>query len=87
MRVSSVIDVLPYETRVAIMSHVVHECTKKKNKLSDIRLPSKYARYNVMAGANLAHATEVELKELRTSDKTTSGWLYGRKTWHLEYSP
>lgn len=87
MRVSSIIDVLPYEARVAIMSHVVHECTKKKNKLSDIRLPSKYARYNVMAGADLAHATEVELKELKMSDKTTSGWLYGRRTWRLEYAP
>ena len=87
MRVSSVIDILPYEARVAIMSHVAHEVALEKNQLADIRLPSKYARYNVMVDADLANATEADLQEMRKDEATTRGWLYGRLTWRLEYAP
>jgi hypothetical protein len=83
MRVSSVIDILPYEARVAIMSHVAHEVALERNQLAKIRLPSKYARYNVMAGADLANATEADLQEMRKDEATTRGWLYGRLTWRL----
>jgi len=57
MRVCSVIDILPYEARVAIMSYIADECATRRNKLSKVKLPAKYARYNVMAGADLADAT------------------------------
>jgi len=67
MRVSSVVDILPYEARVAIMSHVAHEVALEKNQLADVRLPSKYARYNVMAGADLADVSEEKLVEMRAA--------------------
>ncbi len=87
VRISSVIDILPYEARVAIMSNIVHQCSLRKNKLSEIILPSKYARYNVLAGADLANATEEDLEEMKNNDALIKGWLYGRKTWNLEYAP
>ena len=87
MRVCSVIDILPYEARVAIMSYIADECATRRNKLSKVKLPAKYARYNVMAGADLADAKEEDLENMRTNDMTIKGWLYGRKTWRLEYAP
>ena len=65
MRVSSVIDLLPYGARAAIMSHIAFECTDERNQLDTIRLPSKYARYNVWAGADLADATKKEIEEMK----------------------
>ncbi len=65
VRVSSVIDILPYEARVPIMSNIAYQCSLRKNKLSDIILPSKYTRYNVMSGANLADATKEDLEEMK----------------------
>jgi hypothetical protein len=85
MRVSSVIDILPYEARVAVMSHVAFQCSLDVNNLYTIRLPSKYARYNVMAGADLADANLSEVEELRANKLTTTGWLYGRRP--LVYDP
>ena len=87
MRVSSVIDLLPYGARAAIMSHIAFECTDERNQLDTIRLPSKYARYNVMVGADLADATEEKIEEMRDSDITSSGWLYGKRISKLEYAP
>ena len=65
MRVSSVIDLLPYGARAAIMSHIAFECSDERNHLDNIRLPSKYARYNVLAGADLGNVTKEEIEELK----------------------
>jgi hypothetical protein len=40
-----------------------------------------------MAGADLVDATEEDLERMRGNNMTTKGWLYGRKTWRLEYAP
>jgi hypothetical protein len=87
IRVSSVLDILNYDTRVALMSYICHFCNE--NELGEnFKIPGKYARYNVLAGADLADATKEEVESMRTDrDACTTGWLYGRRTHRLEYAP
>jgi len=87
IRVSSVLDILNYDTRVALMSFICHHCNQYDFG-ERFKIPGKYARYNVLAGADLADATMEEVEAMRSDrDASTTGWLYGRRTHRLEYAP
>jgi hypothetical protein len=85
LRVSSVLDVLPYEARVAIISNLAEESSFVGAGIGYL-LPAKYLRYNAIPGSDLGTATKKEVAEMRTDEAVlTTGWLYGRKP--IEYTP
>ena len=86
MRVSSVVDLLPYAARVAVVSLIAHEGSFEGSKLGNVTIPSQYLRYAAIPGSNLATATKEEVAEMRAEETAlTTGWLYGRKP--VEYAP
>jgi hypothetical protein len=86
VRVSSVLDILPHELRIAIISLLAHEGAYEGSKLEKVPIPAQFLRYAVIPGSNFANTTKEEVKELRADEKfLTTGWLYGRKP--IEYAP
>ena len=86
VRISSVVDILPYEARVAFISLLGHESTFKDGVLAEVGLPTKYLRYSAIPGSNLGELSKREVENMRADvTSLTTGWLYGRKP--IEYAP
>jgi hypothetical protein len=86
LRVFSVIDLLPYAARVAIISTLTKEADGVDGGGIVYKLPSRYLRYNAIPGSDFANQSKEEVDEMRANEAClTTGWLYGRKP--LEYAP
>jgi hypothetical protein len=84
VRISSVIDIVPYEARICFMSFLGNEAVF--GLVGGVTLPSRYMRYNAIPGSDLSTATKEEVAEMRANETAlTTGWLYGRKP--IEYAP
>jgi hypothetical protein len=58
VRVASVIDIVPRELRIAIISLLAHEGAYEGSKLEKVPIPAQFLRYAVIPGSDLANSTK-----------------------------
>lgn len=62
LRPSSVLDVLPYDTRIAVISLLAYEAEFKGAGI-EFKLPAGYLRYNARPGADFSAATKEQVEQ------------------------
>jgi hypothetical protein len=75
MRVSSVIDLLPYEACTFIISFICN--VAGENAAPGFKIDAKYARFNTLVGADLNDVGLDDIETMRsTKEAFIGGWLY-----------